>query len=332
MTMIIAAMAAKGTMKKTMEFGKNNQTRHFSQGLEVGTVSPMRVLGREWKKGEVLLADGAWGTEFFQRGLPPGHAPEDWNLSHPDRVREVARAYREAGSRIVLTNSFGGNRFTLEAHGLGDRVKEVNETAARLTAEAVGPGAVVAGDIGPSGKVLSIDPITPEELFQAFRDQAFALRDGGAQWIVVESMQDMEEMAIAVEAAKRATGLPVVASMTYALGAHGFRTMMGNAPEECVRRAEKAGADLIGANCGAGIDAYVPLAPLLRKLTHLPLWIKANAGIPRMEGGKTVYPLTPEQYASHVPALISAGVDVIGGCCGTTPRHIREVCRILAGY
>jgi 5-methyltetrahydrofolate--homocysteine methyltransferase len=292
---------------------------------------PMRILGREWRKGEVLLADGAWGTELFQRGLPPGHAPEDWNITHPEQVRDVARAYREAGSRIVLTNSFGGNRFTLEAHGLGDRMRSVNETASRLTSEAVGSAAVVAGDIGPSGKILSIDPVTPEDLFRAFHDQAAALRDGGAQWIVVESMQDMEEMGIAVEAAKKATGLPVVASMTYALGTRGFRTMMGQAPEDCVRRAVEAGADLIGANCGAGIDAYVPLAPILRALTVLPLWIKANAGIPRVEAGRTVYPLGPAQYASYVPALVSSGVDVVGGCCGTTPAHILEVGRILAG-
>jgi len=294
-------------------------------------MATMRVLGKDWKKGEVLLADGAWGTQLFQRGLPSGHAPEDWNLTHPDQVREVARAYREAGSRIVLTNSFGGNRFTLEAHGLGDRLREVNETAARLTAEAVGSQAIVAGDIGPSGKILSVDPVTPEDLLRTFHDQAAALRDGGAQWIVVESMQDMEEMGLAVEAAKKATGLPVVASMTYSLGAHGFRTMMGNAPQDCVRRAMDAGADLIGANCGAGIDAYVPLAPILRALTALPLWIKANAGIPRVEGGRTVYPLDARQYASYVPALVAAGVDVIGGCCGTTPAHILEVGRILAG-
>lgn len=292
----------------------------------------LRILGREWKKGEVILADGAWGTELFQRGLPPGHAPEDWNLAHPDRVRDVARAYLEAGSRIILTNSFGGNRITLEAHGLGDRMRAVNEAAARLTAEAAEGKAVVAGDIGPSGKVLSIDAVTPEDLFRAFHDQAAALRDGGAQWIVVESMQDMEEMAIAVEAARKATGLPVVASMTYSLGARGYRTMMGNAPEDCVRRAEEAGADLIGANCGAGIDAYAALAPVLRRLTRKPLWIKANAGIPRVEGGRTVYPLTPAQYASYVPALVSAGVDVVGGCCGTTPGHILEVGRVLAGY
>jgi len=149
--------------------------------------------------------------------------------------------------------------------------------------------------------------------------------------IVVESMTDVEEMAVAVAAAVQETRLPVVASMTYNRTPHGYRTMMGNPPEVCVGKAEQAGAAVIGANCGSGIEDYVPLAPILRGLTSLPLWVKANAGIPQIVGGKVTYPLTAEQYASFVPSILEVGVSLIGGCCGTSPSFIREMRKVIAG-
>ena len=167
--------------------------------------------------------------------------------------------------------------------------------------------------------------MTPEELYDVFAEQARALADAGVDWIVVESMTDVEEMAVAVRAAAETARVPVVASMTYNRTPKGYRTMMGNPPELCVKRAEEAGAAVIGANCGSGIEDYVPLAPLLRAMTTLPLWVKANAGIPQIVAGKVAYPLTAEEYAAYVPALVSAGVDVIGGCCGTDPGFVREI-------
>lgn len=289
----------------------------------------MEVLGRTWKKGSVLIADGAWGTEFFKRGLMQGSPPDEWNLTHPEIVREITAEYLEAGANVILTNTFGANRFRLEPHGLSDRVAEINGAAAALSREVAGGKAVVAGDIGPTARFLALGEVTAEELYRVFAEQAAALGEAGVDWIVVESMTDMEEMAIAVKAAVDTTRLPVVASMTYNRTAKGYRTMMGNPPGDCVRRAEESGALLIGANCGSGIEDYVPLAPILRGLTRLPLWIKANAGIPQIVGGKVVYPLTADQYASFAPSLVRDGVDVIGGCCGTDPLFIQALSRTI---
>ncbi len=290
----------------------------------------MQILGRPWRRGEVLLADGAWGTEFHRRGLMQGNPSDEWNLSHPEMVREVTREYLEAGATVILTNTFGASRIRLEQHGLDDRTRAINLAAARIARETVDGRAVVAGDIGPSGRLLALGEATEEDLYDAFAEQAGALAEGGVDWIVVESMMDAGEMAAAVRAAVRVTGLPVVASMTYNRSARGFRTMMGDTVERCVALAEEAGAAIVGANCGTGIEDYVPLAPELRRLTQRPVWIKANAGVPHLESGRVVFPLGPAEYASYVPALVSAGVDVIGGCCGTNPGTIGEVGRAIA--
>jgi 5-methyltetrahydrofolate--homocysteine methyltransferase len=290
----------------------------------------MDILGKKWEKGYILLADGAWGTEFFKRGLMQGCPPDEWNLSHPEIVKEITREYLEAGAMVILTNTFGANRCRLEAHGISSRVHELNVQGARIAREIVGDRAVVAGDIGPSARFIALGEVTADELYGVYAEQASGLKEGGADWLVVESMTDVEEMAVAVRAAREATGLPVVASITYNRTQKGYRTMMGNPPEVCVRRAEEEGASVIGANCGSGIEDYVPLAPLLRSLTALPLWIKANAGVPQIVGGKVTYPLTPQEYAAYVPELIRVGVDAIGGCCGTDPRFIREIGRKIA--
>jgi 5-methyltetrahydrofolate--homocysteine methyltransferase len=285
----------------------------------------MEIRGGTWEKGRVLLIDGAWGTEFFKKGLMQGNPPDEWNLSHPEIVKEITREYLEAGAEVILTNTFGANRLRLEVHGLADRFQEINMAGARLACEQIGGRAVVAGDIGPCGRFLVLGEVGPQELYDAYAEQAESLRKGGVDWIVVESMTDAEEMAIAVRAAREAAEVPIVASMTYNKTPKGYRTIMGNTPEACVQRAECEGASIIGANCGSGIEDYVPLAPVLRSLTKLPLWVKANAGIPGIVAGRVVYPLTPAQFASFVPALIEAGVDAIGGCCGTDPSFIRAV-------
>jgi 5-methyltetrahydrofolate--homocysteine methyltransferase len=292
----------------------------------------MQIRGAQWERGSVLVADGAWGTELFKRGLMQGSPPDEWNLTHPEIVREVTREYLESGADIVLTNTFGANRFRLEPHGLSDRVQEINTRAAAIAREVAADRALVAGDIGPSARFLTMGEVTPEELYDVFAEQARALAAAGVDWIVVESMTDVEEMAVAVRASVETARVPVVASMTYNRTPKGYRTMMGNTPDTCVKRAEEAGASLIGANCGSGIEDYVPLAPLLRAMTSLPLWVKANAGIPQIVAGKVVYPLTAEEYAAYVPALVSSGVDVIGGCCGTDPGFVRAIRgRIPAG-
>jgi len=273
-----------------------------------------------------LLADGAWGTELFKKGLEQGDSPEAWNLSRPEDVAAVAYSYAAAGSDIVLTNSFGGSRFQLERHGLAGKVRELNRTAAALSLSAVraaAPGreVAVAGDIGPSGKLFVMGEVEEEALYDAFAEQAAALKEGGASWLVVETMIDRTEMEVAVRAAA-STGLPVVASMTYSRTPAGYRTVMGDSPEDCARTAEEAGASLVGANCGYGIDAYIDLASVLRSATALPVWIKANAGLPEIVDGRSVYRMDAETYCAHIPAVLAAGANVVGGCCGTAPDFI----------
>jgi 5-methyltetrahydrofolate--homocysteine methyltransferase len=280
---------------------------------------------------KVLTADGAWGTELFKLGLVQGASPEEWNLSNPEPVKKIAESYLEAGSDIILTNTFGANRFQLERHGLAGKLEEINRTGAALTRDACRGKAITAGDIGPSGKMLVTEEVSPEELFDAFSHQAHALKEGGAQWLVVETMTDIGEMEIAVRAAA-ATELPVIASMTYEKKPTGYFTVMGHSPQDASQAAVKAGACVIGANCGSGIDSYVELSSVLRKLTDLPVWIKANAGLPQLVEGKITYPMTPEIYASYVRQLLEAGVNIIGGCCGTSPQFIKEVRAVVNNW
>lgn len=282
------------------------------------------------------LADGAWGTELQKRGLPVGDCPDEWNLTRPDAVRQVAASYFYAGSQIILTNTFGANPFQLARHGLEKRLVEINQAGARISVETTSAASrdtgrddiVLLGDIGPSGRLLMMGEISEEELFAGFSEQAQALSHAGVQGLIVETMSDVEEMAIAVRAA-RSTGMPVVASMTFDKGPKGYHTMMGNTPSLYVERATDAGATVIGANCGTGIEAYVELARELRGLTEKPVWIKANAGLPELKDGQAVYSMSPDTYRDYAREVVAAGVDVIGGCCGTDPRFITALAEML---
>jgi len=291
-------------------------------------MNPNPLLQRLLASGPVLT-DGAWGTQLQARGLAIGEFPDAWNLTHPDKVAEVARAYVEAGSQIILTNTFGANRLRLAEAGLADRVVEINEAGARLSREAAGRQACVFASIGPSGQMLMSGETTPEEITAAFREQAAALAGGGADALVVETMTDLEEAKLAVAAAK-ATGLPVVASMVFDSGREKDRTMMGTTPEQAAAGLVEAGADVVGANCGQGIAGFVKICARLKSAAPgRPVWIKANAGLPEVRDGKVYYATTPEQFASYVPALLAAGADFVGGCCGTSPEFIRALRRVL---
>jgi len=239
-------------------------------------------------------------------------------------VRKIAESYLEAGSDIILTNTFGANRFQLERYGLAGKTREINKTGAALTREACREKAITAASVGPSGKLYVMGEVSREELFDAFREQAQGLKEGGAQWIVVETMTDTGEMETAIRACVEA-GLPVVASMTYEKNPSGYHTIMGHTPNDAVEAAVKAGASYIGANCGCGIDSYVEIASVLCSLTELPVWIKANAGLPELVDGKTVYSMTSDVYVSYVKNILEAGVSVIGGCCGTSPEYIKKI-------
>jgi methionine synthase I (cobalamin-dependent) len=285
----------------------------------------MKILIQKLISQGAVLTDGAWGTQLQARGLAPGETPDLWNLTHPDKVSEVARAYVEAGSQVILTNTFGGNHFRLAEAGAADRVKEINEAGARLSRAAATGRALVFASIGPSGKMLMNGDVTEDELRAAFTEQAEALARGGADGLVIETMADLEEARIAIGAAKT-TGLPVVASMVFDSGKDKDRTMMGTTPEQAAVGLVEAGADVIGANCGQGIAGFVPICARFKAASagH-PVWIKANAGLPEMRDGKAAYAMTAAEFAGYVPALLKVGASFLGGCCGTSPEFIRAL-------
>lgn len=276
----------------------------------------------------LVLTDGAWGTQLQERGLPVGACPDLWNLSHAEKVAEVAAAYVQAGSRIILTNTFGANRITLDRHGASSDVGAINREGAAISVAAAGNRALVFASIGPSGAMLAMGEVEEDDLRRAFSEQATALAAGGAHALLIETMSDLDEACLAVQAAAE-TGLPVVACMVYDSGAGKDRTMMGVTPEQAAEGLTAAGASVIGANCGNGIEGYIPVSRRLRAATSLPLWIKANAGLPEMVAGRAVYSTPPATFASHVPALVEAGAGFVGGCCGTTPAHIAAVAELL---
>jgi 5-methyltetrahydrofolate--homocysteine methyltransferase len=276
--------------------------------------------------GRILLSDGAMGTELQKRGLPAGSCPEEFNVSHPDIVREIHKAYFDAGSDLVETNSFGGNRSRLTMHGYEHRVHELCLAAAQRAREACPQGKFVAGSIGPTGDLLEpFGSRTPEEAFDIFAEQAEALAEGGVDLVIVETMMAVEEAEVAVRAAKVRTSLPVVATMTFEKSPVGLRTMWGVDVATAVLRLSEAGADIIGANCGRGFDEMFDIMTEMRPLTQKPIAAQANAGMPEIINGESVYRQTPDVVLPLVEKLLNAGVNIIGGCCGTSPAHIKAM-------
>jgi 5-methyltetrahydrofolate--homocysteine methyltransferase len=282
-------------------------------------------------EGKVLVSDGAWGTFLFEKGLKVQECPESWNLTRPGDVEYIAASYVAAGADLVLTNSFGGSPVKLEPYGLKEKVYEVNRAAAAISRKAAGREVLVLGSVGPTGKMVFMGEIPEEELLQGFEEQARGLADGGADGILVETMSDLQESTLAVRAAKNVTALDVICTFTFEKNQDGvFRTMMGTTVTEAVASALEAGAVVIGANCGNGTAGMIEIVREIRATyASVPVLVHANAGLPVYRDGKTVFPESPAEMASQVKELIRAGANIIGGCCGTTPDHIREIARIV---
>lgn len=284
-------------------------------------------------RDNITVADGGWSTRLQALGAPSDVPAELANLTHPHLVEQLARDYLAAGARFITTNTFAANRLIFQRHGPEHDLHEINRTGAALAKRATrNTDALVAGSIGPSGKILAVHEATRDELADTFRAQAAALAAGGADLIVLETFSELAEILIVLEAAQSATGLPVVASMSFDSGPQRTRTMMGAAAEDCATALEEAGADAVGCNCGAGVSTILPAVVALRANTSLPLWVKPNAGLPELDGGRVVYRQTPDEFGQHVAALLDAGANVVGGCCGTGPEHIKRVAALVASH
>ena len=282
--------------------------------------------------GDVLISDGATGTYLQENGLEPGGCPEEFNLKRPDVVRGMAAAYFEAGSDIVETNSFGGSRYMLAKYGHGDRVEELNRLAGQLAREAAPVDGFVLGSIGPTGEILEEKGGTAdsEEMYEVFCEQATGLAAGGVDAVCVETMSDVTgEMTLAIRAVKAATGLPVVATLCYDRGPRGLFTMMGDTPESTALALAEAGADVVGSNCGIAIGDMIEVIAAMRGVTDLPILTHVNAGIPSIVSGEIVYPDEPEFMAEQMRKVIEAGANIVGGCCGTGPAHVRAFSLLL---
>jgi len=283
------------------------------------------------KKGKILVSDGAMGTMLFERGLRSGDCPELLNLSKPEILEEIAQIYFEAGADIIQTNTFGGSPLKLSDYGLEDKCEEINSKAVECVRKVIGDNAYISGSCGPSGRLLKpYGESESELLLTGFERQMDALAKAGVDIICVETMTDLHEATLAVRAAKNINpDIPVMVSMTFDKIPKGYYTIMGVNIEDAVKGLEDAGADIIGSNCGNGIDNMIEIAKQIKELSDRPILIQSNAGIPENSDGEIVYPELPTYFEEKTLELIEAGVSIIGGCCGTRPEHILAIRKVV---
>jgi 5-methyltetrahydrofolate--homocysteine methyltransferase len=280
----------------------------------------------EVSTGNLLVSDGAMGTMLQSLGLEAGQCPETWNLAHPEKVQQVHRAYREAGAQLLTTNTFGGNRIRLAAHGLDGQLREINRRAVELARAAAGDSAAVIASVGPTGALLEpLGDLTQEQAQDIFSEQIAALREGGADTVILETFMALEEIVAALRAAK-SLGMRVIASMSFGTGE---RTMMGVTPEQAATTLVQEGALVVGANCSTGAQEMVPIIRRMRSVVSVPLIAQPNAGMPVLVEGKAVYTQKPEEMAAFVPQFVQAGANIIGSCCGSTPDFTRAIVNAL---
>ncbi|HVP58423.1 MAG TPA: homocysteine S-methyltransferase family protein [bacterium] len=277
-----------------------------------------------------IVGDGAMGTMLQARGLESGMPPDLLNLEEPGAVGEIHAAYVEAGAEYLETNTFGANRLKLGVHGLADRLSEIIMRGVEVARRAAGSTCMVAGSVGPTGKLLEPYGDTPHaSVREAYGEVATLMERAGIDFFLIETMTDLEEARIAVRAAREASAKPVVATSVFAKGAKGYRTIMGKSPEETALALVDVGATFVGTNCSSGMDDAVEIMKTMTAASRAAIVAQPNAGIPRMEGGALVYPETPFAMASGVPRLVALGVRMLGGCCGTTPDHIKAMASAL---
>lgn len=288
----------------------------------------MRKPFLEAVRERVLLGDGAMGTQLLAAGLATGKSGDEWNLNFPDKIAAIQSAYVSASAEILLTNTFQASSLALARHGLAEKSYEINLRAARIARDCIGASGYVLGDVGPFGGFLApLGNTSRQQLEISFAEQVTGLLDGGVDGIIIETMTALEEVEAAICAVRQVRDrVPLIASITFdRLADGGFRTMTGVTVSDAVEFMTRLGVDVVGCNCGTGlhIGDYVHLVAEFRGLTDRPIMVQPNAGQPRLDRGRIVYDETPEMMAAGVSGLIEAGASIVGGCCGTTPEHIR---------
>jgi 5-methyltetrahydrofolate--homocysteine methyltransferase len=279
-------------------------------------------------QGNLLVSDGAMGTMLQSMGLQAGQSPETWNLTHPEEVQQVHRAYLEAGAQLLTTNTFGGNRLRLMAHNVNghELLKEINRRAVELAREVAGDSAAVIASVGPTGELMEpLGDLSEEQAYEVFSEQMAALQEGGADTVILETFMALEEIVVALRAAK-SLGLKVIASMSFAANQ---RTMMGVTPEQAAITLAQEGAQVVGANCSTGAQEMVPVIQRMSGAVSIPLIAQPNAGMPVLQGGRAVYTQKPEEMAAFAPQFVEAGAKIIGSCCGSTPEFTRAIVAAL---
>lgn len=292
----------------------------------------MKSLFEKLNYDSVLISDGAWGTMLQAKGLQAGDCPELWNIEYPDRVGQVAAAYVEAGSQLILTNTFGGSTFKLANYNLHHKTGELNRAGVEISKKVAGDDVFVIASVGPTGKIMQpLGNISEDEMFNCFQLQIASQVEGGPNAILIETMSDLREAVTAVRAAKSLTHIPVMVTMTFERGKRGYRTMMGVDIKQTVETLSNEGVDILGTNCGNGIEQIIEIVTEMRSYTDKHIIAHPNAGLPKLVGDRTIFDQTPAEMAQHIPSLIKAGANIIGGCCGTTPDHIKAVSGQLRG-
>lgn len=294
----------------------------------------MRGILERIGQGETLVCDGAMGTMLLQKGLRPGECPESMNLTRPEVLEEIARLYLEAGADIIETNTFGASPAKLSQYHVEGEVDEINRSAVRAVRRVVADRAYLAASCGPSGRILKpYGDTDPNDVYGSYLTQIESLISAGVDCICVETMTDLAEATLLVRAAKEVSpNTPVTATMTFDATPMGFYTIMGVSIEKAAAGLRDAGADVVGSNCGNGIENMIAIAKDFRRCTDLPLIFQSNAGMPEVRNGMTVYSETPEFMADKARELIATGVSIIGGCCGTTPEHIGAIRRMIDSF
>lgn len=278
---------------------------------------------RELISDKILILDGATGTELQKKGMPTGVCPEKWVLENPDVIKSIQNEYIKAGSNVIYTCTFGGNRIKLDEFGLGDKTVEINRSLAQYSKEAAGDKCLVAGDIASTGRFIKpLGDMSFEECVNVYKEQVKGLLEGGVDLFVIETMLDIQEARAALIAVKESCDLPVCVSMSFD---ENFRTLTGTDPITALITLQSLGADVVGCNCSTGPVQMLKIISMMKPYAKVPLMAKPNAGLPKLVDGKTIFDMKPEEFGSYTNEFVKAGVNLLGGCCGTSPDYIRQV-------